>query len=240
MNYSSKLIPRLARPQSRRLFSLTSSVRCQPAPHPQCLQSRNFAQKCSYTSDSREVSQLPPTVIAPPKKKIIVAVTGATGAILGIKILKTLSRLGVETHLIHETDFKTQDIRAMADFSYAIKEQSAPISSGSFRHDGMIVVPCSMKTLAGIRTGYCDDLITRAADVTLKERRNLRPLSDIHLENMLGLSRSGAIIFPPVPAFYTKPESLADVEDQTVGRILDMFDLDSKDFERWDGFNWKK
>lgn len=103
-----------------------------------------------------------------------------------------------------------------------------------------------MKTLAGIRMGYCEDLITRAADVTLKERRKLvlvareTPLSDIHLENMLAVTRSGGIIFPPVPAFYTRPTSLADVEDQSVGRMLDMFHLDTGDFERWDGFNSKK
>ncbi|KAI9743774.1 MAG: phenylacrylic acid decarboxylase [Claussenomyces sp. TS43310] len=182
--------------------------------------------------------------------------TGATGAILGIKILKALQKLGVESHLImskwaeatlkYETDYKPIDVRSLADVAYSIKEQSAPISSGSFHHDGMIVVPCSMKTLSGIRMGYCDDLITRAADVTLKERRKLvlvareTPLSDIHLENMLGLTRSGAIIFPPVPAWYTRPEKLDEVEDQSVGRMLDMFHLDTGDFERWQGFDWKK
>lgn len=189
-------------------------------------------------------------------KRIVVAMTGATGAILGIKILKALKYLGVETHLIiskwaeatikHETDFSPLAVREIADFSYNIKEQSASISSGSFHHDGMIVVPCSMKTLAGIKIGYGDDLITRAADVTLKERRKLvlvtreTPLSDIHLENMLGVTRSGGIIFPPVPAFYICPETLADVEDQSVGRILDMFHLDTGAFERWNGFNSKK
>ncbi len=181
--------------------------------------------------------------------------TGATGAVLGVKILKALRQLGVETHLIiskwaeatikFETDYHPIDVRGLADYFYSIKEQSAPISSGSFHHDGMIVVPCTMKTLAGIRMGYCDDLITRAADVTLKERRKLvlvareTPLSDIHLENMLAVTRSGAIIFPPVPAFYTRPATLADVEDQSVGRMLDMFDLDTGNFERWTGFNKK-
>lgn len=181
--------------------------------------------------------------------------TGATGVVLGVKILKALRKLGVETHLImskwaeatmkYETGYQPIDVRSMADFCYTIKEQSAAISSGSFHHDGMIVVPCSMKTLAGIRMGYCDDLITRAADVTLKERRKLvlvareTPLSDIHLENMLAVTRSGAIIFPPVPAFYIRPKTLADVEDQSVGRMLDMFHLDTGDFERWGGFDQK-
>lgn len=182
--------------------------------------------------------------------------TGATGAILGIKVLKSLSRLGVETHLImskwaeatikYETDYKPLDIRELASFSYSYREQSAPISSGSFQHDGMIIVPCSMKTLAGVRTGYCDDLISRAADVTLKERRKLvmvvreTPFSNIHLENMLSLSQSGAIMFPPMPAFYTRPKTLTDVEDQSVGRMIDMFDLDTGDFERWNGMDWSK
>lgn len=181
--------------------------------------------------------------------------TGATGVVLGVKILKALRKLGVETHLImsrwaeatmkYETDFQPIDVRGMADFCYTVKEQSAPISSGSFHLDGMIVVPCSMKTLTGIRMGYCDDLITRAADVTLKERRKLvlvareTPLSDIHLENMLTVTRSGAIIFPPVPAFYTRPRTLEDVGDQSVGRMLDVFHLDTGDFERWGGFNPK-
>lgn len=182
--------------------------------------------------------------------------TGATGAILGIKLLKALRRLNVETHLVmskwaeatikYETDFHPLDIKSLADYSYGIRELSAPISSGSFGADGMIVVPCSMKTLASIRMGYSDDLVSRAADVTLKERRKLvmvvreTPFSDIHLENMLSLTRSGAIMFPPMPAWYTRPESLSDVEDQTVGRMLDMFHLDTGDFERWGGFNPKK
>lgn len=186
------------------------------------------------------------------RKKIIVALTGATGAILGIKALTALRRLNVETHLImskwaestikYETDYTPQNVRALADFSYSNYNMAAPIASGSYRCDGMIVIPCSMKSLAAINVGYCDDLISRAADVVLKERRRLVlvarecPLSGIHLQNMLSLTQNGAIIFPPVPAFYNRPASLDDMVDQTVGRILDLFDLDTGDFERWDGF----
>ncbi|KAM0368732.1 hypothetical protein ACHAPK_006391 [Fusarium culmorum] len=119
---------------------------------------------------------------------------------------------------------------------------SAPIASGSFQHDGMVVVPCSMKTLAAIRIGFGDELIARAADVSLKENRKLvlaireTPLNDIHLDNMLFLRRAGAVIFPPVPAFYTRPKSLEEVVDQSVGRMLDMLGFNMEGFERWDGF----
>ncbi|TVY24090.1 Flavin prenyltransferase PAD1, mitochondrial [Lachnellula hyalina] len=189
------------------------------------------------------------------RKRIIVAMTGATGAILGIKVLEALRRMNVETHLIvskwadatikYETDYAPATVRELADFAYTANNLAAPVSSGSFHTDGMIVVPCSMKSLAGIRTGYCSDLIARAADVILKERRKLvmvvreTPLSDIHLENMLSLTRSGAIMFPPVPAFYTRPDSVDDIIQQSVGRMLDMFDLDTGDFERWEGMKQK-
>lgn len=178
--------------------------------------------------------------------------TGATGAILGIKILIALRRLNVETHLImskwaestlkYETDYTVSNIRALADHAYNIYDMAAPIASGSFRVDGMIVVPCSMKTLAAISSGYCDDLISRAADVALKERHKLVlvtrecPLSGIHLQNMLTATHNGAIIFPPVPAFYIKPSSVDDLVHHTVGRVLDLFDLDTQDFQRWLGF----
>lgn len=195
---------------------------------------------------------------------------GATGAIYAIRLLEILRELEVETHLViskwaeetikYETDYKVADVRKMADHCHNLQDQYAPISSGSFQHDGMIIVPCSMKTLAAVRIGYGDDLVARAADVTLKERRKLvsdlrspkscievsrfpsqvivareTPLSDIHLENMLSLTRSGAIIFPPVPAFYTRPESLDDMINQSVGRMLDMFGLEWDGFERWNG-----
>ncbi|KAL7900469.1 flavoprotein [Trichoderma sp. SZMC 28014] len=192
---------------------------------------------------------------APPRRKrIIVAMTGATGTILGIKLLIALRRLNVETHLVlskwaeqtlkYETDYHPANVRALADHAHNINDMAAAISSGSFRVDGMIVVPCSMKTLASIATGLCDDLISRAADVVLKERRKLvlvareTPLSEIHLRNMLDVTRAGAIIFPPVPAYYIRPASVDDLVNQSVGRMLDLFDLDTDEFERWSG--WKK
>ncbi|KAL6697180.1 flavoprotein [Trichoderma pleuroticola] len=190
------------------------------------------------------------------RKRIIVAMTGATGTILGIKLLIALRRLNVETHLVmskwaeatlkYETDYHASNVRALADHTYNINDMAAPIASGSFRVDGMIVVPCSMKTLASISTGLCDDLISRAADVILKERRRLvlvareTPLSEIHLRNMLDVTRTGAVVFPPVPAYYIKPSSVEDLVNQSVGRMLDLFDLDTEDFERWDGWNKDK
>lgn len=186
------------------------------------------------------------------RKKIIVAMTGATGAILGIKALIALRRLNVETHLIishwaeatirYETDYTPAAVRALADHSYSNRDQAAPISSGSFRADGMIVVPCSMKTLAAIHAGYCDDLVSRAADVVLKERRRLvlgvreTPLSEIHLRNMLGVTQAGAIVCPTVPAFYTKPDTIEQLVDQMIGRMLDLFGFDADNFPRWDGY----
>ena len=186
------------------------------------------------------------------RKKIIVAMTGATGAILGIKALIALRRLNVETHLIishwaeatirYETDYTPAAVRALADHSYSNRDQAAPISSGSFRADGMIVVPCSMKTLAAIHAGYCDDLVSRAADVVLKERRRLvlgvreTPLSEIHLRNMLGVTQAGAIVCPTVPAFYTKPDTIEQLVDQMIGRMLDLFGFGADNFPRWDGY----
>ncbi|GAM34883.1 flavoprotein [Talaromyces pinophilus] len=186
------------------------------------------------------------------RRKIVVALTGATGAILGIQTLIELRKLNVETHLViskwaestirYETDYTPQNIRALADYIYNINDLAAPISSGSFKADGMVVVPCSVKTLAAISNGYCDDLISRAADVMLKERRRVvlvlreTPLSEIHIRNMLQATQSGAVIFPPVPAFYIKPSHISDLVEHTVGRILDLFGLDTEQFERWNGF----
>ena len=191
------------------------------------------------------------SVSGQPRKRIVIAMTGATGATLGITALIALRRLNVETHLViskwaeatlkHETDYNVSNLRALADHVYSINDLGAPISSGSFVVDGMIVGPCSMKTLSAISTGYSDDLISRAADVTLKERRRLvlvvreTPLSAIHLRNMLTATESGAIIFPPVPAFYTRIGTLDDLVTHTVGRILDIFGLDTADFPRWEG-----
>ncbi|KAL2783146.1 flavoprotein [Aspergillus keveii] len=191
---------------------------------------------------------------APRRRRIVVAMTGATGAMLGIKVLIALRHLNVETHLVlskwaeatikYETDYHPSNLKALADHVHNINDMAAPISSGSFHADGMIIVPCSMKTLAAIHAGFCDDLISRAADVMLKERRKLvlvareTPLSEIHLRNMLQVTRAGAIIFPPVPAYYIRAAGVDDLIDQSVGRMLDLFDLDTGDFERWNG--WPK
>lgn len=184
-------------------------------------------------------------------KRIVVAITGATGIAIGVRILQLLKQCNIETHLVmskwgmatmkYETDYTMDDVIPLASKVYTSRDVSAPISSGSFQHDGMIVVPCSMKTLAGIRIGFTEDLIVRAADVTLKERRKLllvtreTPLSDIHLDNMSYLSKMGTIIFPPVPAFYTRPRTIEDIIEQTSGRILDCFGIDTNNFPRWEG-----
>lgn len=188
-------------------------------------------------------------------KRIVIGVTGATGTIFAVRLLEVLRELGIETHLVmskwatttlkYETDRSQSEIFSLASKVYTARDMTASIASGSFLHDGMIIVPCSMKTLAAVRIGFCEDLISRAADVTLKERRTLllvpreTPLSDIHLENMLALRRMGAIIFPPVPAFYTRPKSIEEIVDQSVGRMLDSFGIHTDIFERWNGADWQ-
>jgi 4-hydroxy-3-polyprenylbenzoate decarboxylase len=184
--------------------------------------------------------------------RLIVAMTGATGAPLGVRLLEVLRELpDVETHLVLskwaratielETTRSVEEVQALADVVYSPNDQAAPISSGSYPIDGMIVVPCSMKTLAGIRIGFADDLIGRAADVCLKERRKLMlvpretPLSEVHLDNMLALSRMGVVIFPPMPAWYNQPASLDDAIDHLVGRMLDQFGLGAGRVKRWAG-----
>jgi flavin prenyltransferase len=185
--------------------------------------------------------------------RIIVGITGASGAIFGIRTLEALRAASVETHLIvskwarttiaHETPYSLADVEALATQVHHGDNQAAPISSGSFQTDGMIIAPCSMKTLAAIRIGYSDSLVARAADVVLKERRKLvllareSPLSEIHLENMLSLTRMGAIIFPPVPAFYNAPKSIDDVVNYIVIRLLDQFELSLPNQDRWSGFS---
>jgi 4-hydroxy-3-polyprenylbenzoate decarboxylase len=177
--------------------------------------------------------------------------TGATGAIFGIRLLDALHEMKVETHLVisrwaratikQETRFTTGQVAALATASYPPEDQSAPISSGSFKTDGMVIVPCSAKAAAGIRAGYGEGLIVRAADVTLKERRRLvlvvreTPLSPIHLENLLTLARIGATVLPPVPAFYNHPKTLDDVVEHIVVRTLDQFGLDLPTARRWTG-----
>lgn len=184
-------------------------------------------------------------------QRVVVAITGATGAIFGVRLLQRLREFPVETHLVlsawgartlsHETPYTPDDVRELADVAYRPSEQGAAISSGSFRTTGMIIAPCSMKTLAGIASGYADDLVVRAADVTLKEHGRLvlmvreSPLNAIHLENMLGLARLGVRIVPPMPAFYNHPETIEDVVDHIVTRSLDQLDLISEHTKRWDG-----
>ncbi|MER7768754.1 non-oxidative hydroxyarylic acid decarboxylases subunit B [Kitasatospora sp. NPDC096140] len=184
--------------------------------------------------------------------RLIVGMTGATGAVLGVRLLQELRRHpDVETHLVLtrwaratvelETGMSTRDVSALADTVHSPDDQGASIASGSFPADGMVIVPCSMKTLAGIRTGYADGLVARAADVTLKERRKLvlvpreTPLSEIHLDNMLALARMGAAIVPPMPAFYNHPATVDDVVDHIVARICDQFGIDSTRARRWEG-----
>ncbi|HEX8097256.1 MAG TPA: UbiX family flavin prenyltransferase [Pyrinomonadaceae bacterium] len=184
-------------------------------------------------------------------RRLIVGITGATGTVFGVRLLEVLQGSGVETHLVmskwgartlaHETPHTVEEVQGMASHSYRPDDQGAAISSGSFVTLGMVVVPCSMKTLAAIAQGYGDNLIHRAADVVLKERRRLvlvvreSPLSDIHLENMLKLSRMGVTIVPPVPAFYNHPQTLDDVINHVVMRTLDQLDIHLDVMSRWDG-----
>jgi len=185
------------------------------------------------------------------EKRVIVGISGATGTIYGVRLLERLREAGVETHLVisrwgartllHETPYTREQVEALATVNYSPSDMGAAISSGSFQTAGMIIAPCSAKTLAAISHGYGDSLIHRAADVVLKEKRRLvlavreAPLSEIHLENMLKLSRMGAIILPPMPAFYNHPLSLDDMVDHTVARLLDHVGVDMPGAQRWSG-----
>lgn len=195
-------------------------------------------------------------------QRIVVAVTGATGSPLAVALLQRLRDLRIETHLImskwggatlkYELEAPNNTpsyLESLASKTHSSLDVSASLSSGSFRTDGMIVVPCSMKTLAGIRMGYDNDLIVRAASVTLKERRRLvlvtreTPLTSIYLENMLEVTKAGAVVFPPVMTFYTRPKSIDDMIQQSVMRMIDLLDLevpdaDWQDESRWTGFKW--
>jgi 4-hydroxy-3-polyprenylbenzoate decarboxylase len=181
--------------------------------------------------------------------RLIVGISGASGVIYGARLLELLRPLPVETHLVIsraaevtlalETDLKPAVVRARADVVHAIGDMAAPISSGSFRTIGMVVVPCSIRSMAEIATGVTTTLLTRAGDVVLKERRRLvlvvreTPLHTGHLRTMTALSEMGAVIAPPVPAFYAKPATIGEIIDQTLGRVLDLFGLDTGTVRRW-------
>ena len=182
-------------------------------------------------------------------RRLIVGISGASGIVYGIEALKQLKKLSIESHLVvskaalltlsYETDMKTADLYDLADVHYTNSDIGAAIASGSFRTMGMLVAPCSIKTMSEIATGVTSSLLSRAADVVLKEKRTLvlmvreAPLHAGHLQSMLNLSNIGAIITPPVPAFYTRPSSLEEVVQQSIGRTLDLFGLDSGDVKRW-------
>jgi 4-hydroxy-3-polyprenylbenzoate decarboxylase len=192
------------------------------------------------------------TALGKEMKRIVVGMSGSSGVIYGIRILEILKENPeVQTHLILsqaakmnigiETDWAVQDVEQLADEVHNVKNISASIASGSFHTDGMIVVPCSMKTLSGIANSYAENLIIRAADVMLKERRRLvivpreSPLHTGHCELMLKASQIGAIICPPAPAFYTDPETVDDIINHSVARVLDLFDVESDSLKRWQG-----
>ncbi len=184
-------------------------------------------------------------------KRITIGITGATGAIFGVRLLEALGAAGIETHLVlskwgqqtveHETGLTLTDLRARATVVHGAGNMAATVSSGSFRTEGMVIAPCSMRTLAAIAHGYGESLVHRAADVVLKERRKLvlvpreTPLSEVHLENLLKLARMGVAIVPPMPAFYNKPASVDDIVNHIVARVLDQFDIDAAFAKRWDG-----
>ena len=185
-------------------------------------------------------------------KRLIVGITGATGAVFGVHILRTLRETGGwESHLIlsdagalnvwHELKMKRREVEKLADVAYHPKDIAATISSGSYLTDGMVIAPCSMKTLAAVAHAHADDLVSRAADVVLKERRRLvlvpreTPLNLAHLRNMVAVTEMGGIVFPPVPAFYAAPKTLDELVAHTVARVLDLFGVHSPKLARWQG-----
>lgn len=186
------------------------------------------------------------------KKRLVIGMSGASGVIYGIRLLEVLRHLsGIETHLVMsgsaklnvslETDWSVSDVEGLADEVHDFRDIGATISSGSFKALGMVIAPCSIKTLSGIACSYADNLVTRAADVMLKERRQLvlmlreTPLHAGHCKLMLDAANMGVILAPPVPAFYNRPESLDDIINHSVGRVLDLFDIDAKVVHRWTG-----
>lgn len=185
--------------------------------------------------------------------RIVIGISGASGAPLAIELLKALRQTKFETHLIvtpggwrtiaEETAFSTEEVCALADAVHDVNDVGAPPASGSWRNAGMIVIPCSMKTLAGIHSGYSDNLLLRAADVTLKEHHKLVivprecPMSPIHLRNQYELSMMGTVILPPVLSYYNHPNTIQDMEQHLIGKILDQFDVDYSAFHRWGEHN---
>lgn len=185
-----------------------------------------------------------------PVRRLVVGISGASGIVYGIRVLELLRKAKIESHLVmtnsaaltlgYESSLKLGDVESLADVVHSNTDMDANIASGSFKTLGMIIAPCSVKTMAAIATGYTDSLIARAADVALKQRRRLvlmvreAPLHLGHLRSMVAVTEAGAIVFPPVPAFYAKPKTLAEMVDHTVGRALDLFDIDTGTVFQWD------
>ena len=183
------------------------------------------------------------------KEKIIVGISGSSGSILGIRFLEVMKKLGIETHVVisdtakklieHETSYKVRDVEKLASKVYGYKDFFAAIASGSFRTKGMVIIPCSMKTLAGIASGYSDNLMLRAADVCLKERRKLilvareTPLSLIHIENMRRVTLAGGVILPPILTMYSKPKSIDEMVNHIIGKVLDALGIENRIYKRW-------
>jgi flavin prenyltransferase len=189
-----------------------------------------------------------------PARRLVVAITGATGAVYGVRLLEHLRAIGgIETHVVvsdsaaltlqQETGLQRKDVEALADVVHRYRDVGASIASGSFRSDGMVIAPCSMKTLASVAHGLSDNLVARAADVVLKERRKLvlmvreTPFNLAHLRNMTAVTEMGGIVFPPLPSFYHKPASIDEMVDHTVARVLDLFGIDNAIAPRWQGMN---
>lgn len=188
----------------------------------------------------------------PDAKRLVVAITGATGVLYGVRLLQALRDIpGYQSHLLiseagvlnlhQELDMKRRDVEALAHVVHNVRDVGATIASGSFQSEGMVIAPCSMKTLAAVAHGFSDNLITRAADVTLKERRRLvlmvreTPFNLAHLRNMTAVTEMGGIIFPPLPAFYHRPQSIQEMVDHSVGRVLDLFSIPHQLAPRWSG-----
>ena len=225
------------------------------------LESAPLCRRASSARRHRSVRPNPPPVRVTPfdngmstgvgKRRIVVGISGASGIVLGLRALQMLREAGVQTHLVmsksaeltlhHELDLSAEELRAQADVVYAIKNVGAAIASGSFLTEGMLIAPCSVRTMSEIATGVTSTLLTRAADVALKERRRLvlmvreTPLHTGHLRTMTALSEMGAVIAPPVPAFYTGAQTLDSLVTQSVGRALDLFGISDTPIQRWSG-----